>query len=75
MHNCDDIFEHIYEFINTKDMTAEMEAEIRVHLQMCRKCYTHFEFERLLIQRFRDAGCPSCPETLKHRIKDILDRF
>jgi hypothetical protein len=75
LHNCDEIFEHIYEFINARDVSPEREADIRMHLQMCRKCYTHFEFERRLIEKIRQVGDCPCPSTLKQKINKILEEF
>lgn len=48
---------------------------IRRHLDMCRHCYSRFEFEKKLIARIRKTCCEKCPERLRKRIKDIVGKF
>jgi anti-sigma factor (TIGR02949 family) len=72
---CEKALEHIYEFINSCDLKADLGAEIKRHLDSCRGCFTRFEFEQKLVARLKEAGCCSCPETLKARVLTILKEF
>lgn len=75
MHNCEEILVHIYEFINSHDLTQELNVEIRGHLQHCRKCYSRYEFERRLLERMKDSAQTACPDSLKQKIRNIVENF
>jgi anti-sigma factor (TIGR02949 family) len=70
--NCDEALKHLYEFLD-KELTPEMEREVRVHLEACRPCVGHFDFEEAFLQflhiRCRTRGAP--PE-LKRKILSEL---
>ena len=76
MTRCNDVLEHLYEYLNCHDLTGDQETMIRRHLDECRHCFSRFQFERLLLDRIKKKGCCcSCPETLKNKVKDILKHF
>lgn len=75
MSKCNEVLDHIYEYLNNHDLTPELGDEIKRHLDDCRGCFTRFEFEQRLLLRFKSAGCCSCPDSLKKRIKNLLDSF
>src|SRR2546422_5963047 len=66
--------EHLYEFLD-KELTPEVEREIRVHLKDCPPCGEHFDFERLFLD-FLQARCRArgAPPDLKRRIlRELFD--
>lgn len=72
---CDDILIHLYEYINTHDVPPDFNEEIRRHLELCRSCFGKFEFEQKLLARLKEAGGCACPETLKAKIKTIVEMY
>jgi len=73
--NCDKVLHHIYEYLNTHDVTDALSDEIREHLEKCRHCYDRVTFEKRLLERLRRAGGAPCPETLKKRIETLVKNF
>lgn len=56
-----------------QELTPELEAEVRAHLERCRPCFGHARFEAnfLLMLETRARRC-GCPGTLRARITSIL---
>jgi len=56
-----------------RELTPELEEEMRAHLERCRPCFTHARFEAnfvlMLESRARRCGCP---DTLRARILSVL---
>jgi len=70
--NCREALERVYEFLD-QDLTPEVEREVRVHLQACKPCGQHFDFEQTFL-KFLQARCRtrSAPPDLKRRILNDL---
>jgi mycothiol system anti-sigma-R factor len=66
--NCRECTEHLYEYLD-RELTPEVEREIREHLAGCHPCDDQFDFEKLFLDFLR-ARCRSqgAPPELKHRI-------
>ncbi len=69
---CRECIEHLYEYVD-RELTPELEGEIRAHLAACPPCGKHFDFETLFIKfvrvRCRARGAPSA---LRRRILEQL---
>ena len=74
-HDCQDILKSVYEYINQHDLTTEKAQEIKKHLDDCRGCWDRYEFEKVLIEKFRASGACDCPDSLKKRIRSLLDLY
>ena len=70
--NCKEALEHLYEFLD-KELTPEVEREVREHLDDCRPCVEQFDFEEAFL-RFLQARCRArtAPPELKRRILSEL---
>ena len=66
--NCRETLEHLYEYLD-KELTPEVEAKIRAHLEECPPCGECADFERAFL-RFLEARCRSqgAPPELKRKI-------
>jgi mycothiol system anti-sigma-R factor len=66
--NCRQCLDHLYEYLD-KELTPEVEAEVREHLENCPPCGEHMDFERAFL-KFVEARCRSrgAPPELKRRI-------
>ena len=72
--NCRECVEHLYEYLD-RELTPELEREIRQHLIECTPCDEHYDFEKLFLD-FLQARCRAqgAPPELKHRIlRELLD--
>jgi anti-sigma factor (TIGR02949 family) len=70
--NCRECTEHLYEYLD-RELTPQVEQEIRDHLATCPPCGDHFDFEQLFLDFLR-ARCRArgAPPELKRRILDEL---
>jgi anti-sigma factor (TIGR02949 family) len=72
--NCRECTEHLYEYLD-RELTPQLEQEIRQHIAECPPCGDHFDFERLFLDFLR-ARCQAqgAPAELKLRIlRDLFD--
>jgi anti-sigma factor (TIGR02949 family) len=72
--NCRECVEHLYEFLD-REVTPELEQDIRRHLEECPPCEEQFDFEALFL-RFLKARCQSqgAPPELKRRLlRELFD--
>ena len=55
------------------ELTPERLAQIRVHLDECRRCYPHYDFERAFLEALGEQreDC-ACPGELKRRVMESL---
>lgn len=65
----------IYELLNHRDISPDMELRVRQELELLGCCETRLEFERRILIRFREAtgqgGC--CPDRLKKKVIALLE--
>jgi anti-sigma factor (TIGR02949 family) len=71
---CEEVLKHLVAYLD-RDTDAHTAAEIERHLEQCRGCYSRAEFERQLKARVRAAGSRSAPESLRTRIRKLVDEF
>ncbi len=66
--NCDDALDHLYEFLD-RELTPEVEREVREHLRACAPCAQEADFEDTFL-KFVQARCRAhgAPPELKRRI-------
>jgi len=50
-------------------------AAFEHHMQHCRSCFSRAELERTLIERLKQSSETPAPETLKARLRRLMDRF
>lgn len=50
-------------------------GDVEAHLERCRSCYSHAEFERLLKEKLTDLRRGDTAHGLETRIRGLLDGF
>ena len=70
--DCDETMRLLMDYLK-REMNAAAEQEVRQHLDACRECDGHAQFEenflKLLAERL---GRDTCPEQLKARLAEVL---
>jgi anti-sigma factor (TIGR02949 family) len=70
--SCQEALAVVYEYLDGDlgDVSAE---EVRVHFDICGRCYPHLEFERSFLAAVR-RGCAAAkaPTDLKAKVADLL---
>jgi anti-sigma factor (TIGR02949 family) len=72
--NCEQVLAHLMAYLD-HEIDAEAAARIEHHLEACRGCFSRAEFERHLKEHVHAAGSRTAPESLRARIKQIIDKF
>jgi anti-sigma factor (TIGR02949 family) len=56
-----------------QELTPELMAEVRVHLERCRECFEHAQFEERFLKMLESrARKETCPAKLRARILALL---
>jgi mycothiol system anti-sigma-R factor len=73
--NCKESLLKLYEFLDG-DLAKISVSEIEVHLDNCRHCWDRFEFEKRLKELVKTSCCKTtCPDALRERIKELIEKF
>lgn len=69
---CRECVEHLYEYVD-RELTPELEQEIRAHLEHCPPCDDHYDFETLFLKFIRlRCRAQGAPAALRRRILEQL---
>lgn len=69
---CEEVVQRVYEYLDG-ELDAEWSDRIHDHIQMCRKCYPYFNFERIFLDHVRSQRiAPERSERLERRIRRAL---
>lgn len=74
MQSCEKVIQSVWDYLD-REIAAEGVAELQKHLDLCRSCFTRFEFERMLREAMRAKTNHACPEKLKIRIRQIIELY
>ncbi|UCC74566.1 MAG: zf-HC2 domain-containing protein [Gemmatimonadota bacterium] len=72
--DCGGVLAQLYEYIDEElDDPATVE-KIRKHLQVCKRCYPRYDFEKAFLRFVSELGRTSAPAELRGRIfQNILE--
>lgn len=70
--DCEEALAHLHDYLK-RELTPDLVAEVRIHLDRCRDCadYAHFEESFLSMLEKRGAKV-TCPNELRARIVAAL---
>lgn len=69
---CEEAVRQVYEFLDG-ELDAHTTHRIRRHLEICRRCYPYFNFERIFLDHIRSAGIEEeHSEELERKVLDLL---
>ena len=71
--DCLEAFDHVYAYINNELTDPVILSRIQHHLSHCQSCYSRAEMERKINERLQDSREIDAPDSLKHRLDNLLD--
>lgn len=71
---CEEVLRHLLTHLD-RELDTATSVRIARHLELCRGCFSRAEFERKLKAHLRNCGTSAAPDTLRARLKQLLDRF
>src|SRR5262249_2926083 len=70
--NCQEAADRLQDFLR-QELTPEVEAAMKAHIERCRPCFESVQFERnFLIMLETRAARECCPDKLRKRILELL---
>lgn len=72
--DCEEVISRLLEFLDRELDDGTREA-IEEHLRHCRGCFTRAEFERRLRRRVAQTGEVEAPESLRRRLRILMEGF
>ena len=70
--DCAQALIHLDDYLK-RELTPELMAEVRVHLERCRVCFEHARFEESFLSMLETHGSQiTCPAKLRARILALL---
>lgn len=70
--NCREAMAKLHEYLK-QELTADLAAEVRRHLEHCRPCFSHARFEQNFLAMVESCGRKqTCPEKLRAKILAAL---
>ncbi len=73
--DCLEAFDHLYAYLNNEIRDPETLAKMEHHLAHCKSCFSRAQMERELNTRMQQAGKEEVPESLKSRLKALMDEL
>ena len=55
MISCQDAVERVYEYLDG-ELDPSWNEQVREHIEVCKKCYPYFNFERIFLDYVRSRG-------------------
>jgi len=74
--NCRETLKEAYLYLDGEGLTEQRRREIRAHLEDCAPCYERVGLEHEVTSVLAKLqGCTACPEELRLRITNLIERF
>lgn len=71
--DCGSVMQLLYEYLDD-ELDAEMVERIREHLELCKRCYPHYAFEKAFLRFLSEHGRVETPPRLRRRVfQSILE--
>lgn len=71
---CEEVIDKLLEYLDC-ELDAKTEEALARHMETCRACFTRAEFERKLRVRVNETGTVEAPESLRRRVRAIVQHF
>lgn len=71
---CEEVVEQLFDYLD-RELDNDVSERIDRHLERCRDCFTRAEFEKRLRAKVNEAVAVEAPDSLRRRIRRVLDEF
>ncbi len=71
---CEEVIDKLLQYLD-RELDTETEEALAHHMAICRACFTRAEFERKLRARVSEVGEAKAPETLRRRVRAIVEHY
>lgn len=72
--SCSEAVERVYEYLD-RELDDEEAAEVRCHIEKCKRCYPMYDWERMFLELIRERGRrPEKNPKLRRTVESLLDR-
>ncbi|MFP3941391.1 MAG: mycothiol system anti-sigma-R factor [Thermoanaerobaculia bacterium] len=71
---CEEAIAKLLEFLDG-ELDETDRSRMHQHLETCRACYTRAEFERRLRERVAETGSAPAPDSLRTRVRRLMETF
>lgn len=72
--DCEEAVAKLLEFLDG-ELDPAAEREMERHLETCRGCFSRAELERRLKRLVAETGRVRAPDSLRRRVRGIIERF
>jgi mycothiol system anti-sigma-R factor len=73
---CREALAQLYLYLDGESLSEQRRLEIKEHLDDCPPCGERFYMEELVVKLVAHAGeCTECPDSLKIKIKNLIQEF
>jgi len=72
---CLEAIDSLYAYLDGELNDEETLAKFKKHLKHCHSCYTRSELEGVISERIKTSGKDEAPESLQHRLRDLMGKF
>lgn len=74
MIDCHQVEKQLYEFLD-KELDQRSAEEFQKHLELCRVCFNHVQFEQMMRDHLKKTTHHVCPSKVRKRIQNLLDQY
>lgn len=72
---CHEAAERVYEFLDG-ELDPERMEQVRQHVEVCRRCWPYFNFERIFLDHIRSRGLKSeRSRRLEEKVRRMLNEL
>ncbi len=71
---CEEAIRKLLEYLDG-ELGETDRSRMEKHLETCRGCFSRAEFERRLRARVAETGSAPAPESLRVRVRGLMERF
>lgn len=73
--DCLEAIDNLYAYLDGELQDGEIIARFEAHLDHCHSCYSRAEMEKALNSRMAASAENEVPESLRSRLRDLIDKL
>jgi len=66
--DCEEVMAQLYEYIDGELECEGTTERVRKHLDLCKRCYPHYDFERAFLRFVSEQGRTNTPPELRRKV-------